>query len=89
MASLNLPAAIEVTEGNTLPPSILEKAAAVRSLGGLEQLEQMLTELPELFKRNKDILDEVGKKIKIDSIVASFGNTIRFFYFVSLMLLFI
>lgn len=60
LASLNLPAAIEVTEGNTLPPSILEKAAAVRSLGGLEQLEQMLTELPELFKRNKDILDEVG-----------------------------
>lgn len=59
LASLNLPAAIEVTEGNTLPPSILEKAAAVRSLGGLEQLEQMLKELPELFKRNKDILDEV------------------------------
>lgn len=59
LASLNLPAAIEVTEGNTLPPSILEKAAAVRSAGGLEQIEQMLKELPDLFKRNKDILDEV------------------------------
>lgn len=60
LASLNLPAAIEVTEGNTLPPSILEKASSVRSSGGVAVLEQMLKDLPELFKRNKDILDEVG-----------------------------
>lgn len=60
---MNLPAAIEVTEGNTLPPSILEKAAAVRSLGGIEQIEQMLKELPELFKRNKDILDEADRML--------------------------
>lgn len=64
LASLNLPAAIEVTEGNTLPPSILEKAAAVRQLGGIEIIEQMLRELPELFKRNKDILDEVGFELQ-------------------------
>lgn len=59
LASLNLPAAIEVTEGNTLPPSILEKADAVKQLGGIDELQRMITELPDLLKRNQDILDEV------------------------------
>lgn len=63
LASLNLPAAIEVTEGNTLPPSILEKADMVKQLGGISQLQQLFTDLPELFKRNKDILDESDRML--------------------------
>lgn len=63
LASLNLPAAIEVTEGNTLPPSILEKADMVKQLGGISQLQQLITDLPELFKRNKDILDEADRML--------------------------
>lgn len=59
LASLNLPAAIEITEGNTLPPSILEKAEAVRNAGGITALETLLNDLPDLLKRNTDILDEV------------------------------
>ncbi|CAG9818187.1 unnamed protein product [Phaedon cochleariae] len=62
LASLNLPAAIEVTgSGNEVPPSILEKAQAVSSLGGLTELERMFNELPDLLKRNQDILDETDR----------------------------
>lgn len=60
LASLNLPAAIEVTDGgSSVPPSILEKANAVSSLGGITELERMITELPDSLKRNQDILNEV------------------------------
>ncbi|XP_065157108.1 programmed cell death 6-interacting protein-like, partial [Atheta coriaria] len=61
LASLNLPAAIEITEGNTLPPSILEKAEAVRNAGGITALETLLNDLPDLLKRNTDILDETDR----------------------------
>lgn len=59
LSSLNLPAAIEVTEGSGLPQSLLEKADGVKQKGGITALEQLLQDLPELLKRNKDILDEV------------------------------
>lgn len=60
LASLNLPAAIEATDGaSSVPPSILEKANIVSSLGGITDLERMISELPELLKRNQDILNEV------------------------------
>lgn len=63
LASLNLPAAIEVTDGgSSVPPSILEKANIVSSLGGITELEKMISELPELLKRNQDILNEVREK---------------------------
>ncbi|CAH1131348.1 unnamed protein product [Ceutorhynchus assimilis] len=62
LASLNLPAAIEVTDSNTgLPPSILEKAQNVSGLGGISALRQMIEELPESLKRNQDILDETDR----------------------------
>lgn len=62
LASLNLPAAIEVTDSTTgLPPSILEKANTVVSLGGISALKQMIEELPESLKRNQDILDETDR----------------------------
>ncbi|KAJ8928156.1 hypothetical protein NQ314_019303 [Rhamnusium bicolor] len=64
LASLNLPAAIEVTDsGSGIPPSILEKAITVRSLGGITELERLITELPELLKRNQDILDETDRML--------------------------
>ncbi|KAK5650698.1 hypothetical protein RI129_001727 [Pyrocoelia pectoralis] len=64
LASLNLPAAIEVTQGgNSLPPSILEKSEVVRQLGGISHLNSLITELPELLKRNQDILDEADRML--------------------------
>lgn len=64
LASLNLPAAIEVTDSTTgLPPSILEKANTVVSLGGISALKQMIEELPESLKRNQDILDETDRML--------------------------
>ncbi|XP_050298360.1 programmed cell death 6-interacting protein [Anthonomus grandis grandis] len=64
LASLNLPAAIEVTDSNTgLPPSIIEKAQTVASLGGISELSKMIEELPELLKRNQDVLDETDRML--------------------------
>lgn len=59
LASLNLPAAIEITEGSALPQSIIDKADSVKQLGGITQLERLIADLPDLLKRNTDILDEV------------------------------
>ncbi|KAJ9593455.1 hypothetical protein L9F63_014984 [Diploptera punctata] len=61
LASLNLPAALEDTAGNSLPQSLVDKAAAVQSGGGIEALETMIRELPDLLQRNKDILDETNQ----------------------------
>ncbi|XP_072394726.1 programmed cell death 6-interacting protein [Diabrotica undecimpunctata] len=64
LASLNLPAAIEVTgSGDEVPPSILEKSNSIITLGGIGELERMVTELPELLKRNQDILDETDRML--------------------------
>lgn len=59
LASLNLPAALEDMSGNSLPQSLVDKAVSVRSNGGIQELERMMRELPDLLQRNKDILDEV------------------------------
>ncbi|XP_041773972.1 programmed cell death 6-interacting protein [Anopheles merus] len=59
LSSLNLPAIVEVTaSGDSLPPSLQEKASAVREKGGIAQLKELIERLPELFTRNKEILDE-------------------------------
>ncbi|XP_044258227.1 programmed cell death 6-interacting protein [Tribolium madens] len=64
LASLNLPAAIEVTDGSSgLPPSIIEKANTVSQLGGINELEKMIRELPDALKRNQDILDETDRML--------------------------
>lgn len=63
LASLNLPACLEVAgSGGALPDSIREKAAAVRAAGGLDALAALMADLPELLQRNKDILDEVRRR---------------------------
>nr|CAH7717144.1 unnamed protein product [Callosobruchus chinensis] len=65
LASLNLPAAIEVTDGgSSVPPSLLEKATTVAGLGGIQELERMINELPEALKRNQDILDETDRMLE-------------------------
>jgi hypothetical protein len=43
-----------------MPESIREKSSRVKSAGGIESLSEMIAELPNLYQRNKEILDEVG-----------------------------
>lgn len=58
LASLNLPAAIEVTDCGSVPPSLLEKAGIVQQKGGIDSVRTLITELPEQLKRNREILNE-------------------------------
>ncbi|XP_006825362.2 programmed cell death 6-interacting protein-like [Saccoglossus kowalevskii] len=58
LSTFNLPAAIEDISGNNVPPSLLEKSRNMQQQGGLHALDQMISELPELLQRNKEILDE-------------------------------
>lgn len=64
LASLNLPAAIETNVGrNVLPPSLLEKGEEVRNKGGIQHVRNLITELPELLKRNREILDVTDRML--------------------------
>ncbi|XP_046393969.1 programmed cell death 6-interacting protein [Ischnura elegans] len=64
LASLNLPAAIEETPGGALPQSLCEKADYVRSANGIEWLDKMIKDLPDLLQRNQDILDEADRMLR-------------------------
>lgn len=59
LASLNLPAALEDLSGDSIPQSIAEKARFIVQQGGLQSIEQLIKDLPELLTRNREILDEV------------------------------
>lgn len=59
LASLNLPAALEDLSGDSIPQSIAEKARSIVQQGGLQSIEQLIRDLPELLTRNREILDEV------------------------------
>ncbi|XP_067837278.1 programmed cell death 6-interacting protein isoform X4 [Heptranchias perlo] len=61
LASLNLPAAIEDISGDSIPQSILEKSKGVIQQGGLQAIDQLIRDLPELLQRNREILDEALK----------------------------
>ncbi|XP_063041391.1 programmed cell death 6-interacting protein isoform X2 [Engraulis encrasicolus] len=63
LASLNLPAALEDLSGDSVPQSILEKSRGVMSQGGLQSVEQLIKDLPELLTRNREILDESLKML--------------------------
>lgn len=63
LASLNLPAAIEDISGDTVPQSILTKSTSVIEQGGIQTVDQLIKELPELLQRNREILDEVCFKM--------------------------
>ncbi|XP_077153126.1 programmed cell death 6-interacting protein [Ranitomeya variabilis] len=57
LASLNLPAAIEDVSGDSIPQSILQKSKAVIEQGGIQTIDQLIRDLPELLLRNKEILE--------------------------------
>ncbi|XP_068791832.1 programmed cell death 6-interacting protein isoform X1 [Struthio camelus] len=58
LASLNLPAAIEDVSGDSVPQSILNKSKSVIEQGGIQTVDQLIKDLPELLQRNREILDE-------------------------------
>jgi programmed cell death 6-interacting protein len=66
LTSMNLPASIEDVSGVQLPPSLLAKAAAVRSAGGLDSLNKKLAELPDLLNRNREILEETERMLNAE-----------------------
>ncbi|KAI1289744.1 Programmed cell death 6-interacting protein [Halotydeus destructor] len=66
LASLNLPAAIEDITGVQLPPSLREKAEAIKAKGGAQRIEKLISDLPDLLTRNKEILDEIDRSLKAE-----------------------
>ncbi|MEQ2214675.1 hypothetical protein XENOCAPTIV_016158, partial [Xenoophorus captivus] len=60
LASLNLPAALEDLSGDSIPQSIAEKSRLIVEQGGLQNIEKLMKDLPELLTRNREILDEVS-----------------------------
>lgn len=66
LASLNLPAAIEDTQGVEIPKSIQEKANAIKDKGGVEEIQRLIDELPDLLKRNKEILDDIENSLNTE-----------------------
>lgn len=54
-----MPAALEDVKGVGIPQSLIEKSNIVRMNGGVHKLENMISELPELLKRNEEIINEV------------------------------
>ncbi|XP_078072698.1 programmed cell death 6-interacting protein isoform X2 [Mustelus asterias] len=68
LASLNLPAAVEDVSGDTIPGSILEKSKVVIQQGGLQTIDQLMRDLPELLQRNREILDEALKVLDQEEI---------------------
>ncbi|XP_071789061.1 programmed cell death 6-interacting protein-like isoform X4 [Asterias amurensis] len=58
LASLNLPASIEDMGGSTVPPSVLQKSTAVREKGGIASIDKLFNDMPDLLKRNTEILNE-------------------------------
>ena len=46
--------------GNKVPPSLLEKAGKLRDEGGAAMINKLMSDLPELLNRNREILDVVS-----------------------------
>lgn len=67
LASLNLPAAIEITSGNALPQSLVDKARDVRQKGGIESIKTLIDDLPQLLQRNQELLDESDRMLNEES----------------------
>lgn len=63
LASLNLPAALEDVGGDKVPQSLLDKGQQIKDMGGLQYLDKLMSDLPELLVRNREILDEVNPSV--------------------------
>ncbi|MED6273489.1 Rhophilin, Rho GTPase binding protein [Characodon lateralis] len=63
LASLNLPAALEDLSGDSIPQSIAEKSRLIVEQGGLQNIDKLIKDLPELLTRNREILDESLKML--------------------------
>ena len=50
--------------GNEMPQSLKEKSSAVLGAGGVEELNKMIAELPDLLQRNREILDEADRLLR-------------------------
>ena len=103
MSSLNLPVVLEELLASSkpksaqaepeLPPSLLEKAARCRDLGGLARLRDIAGNLPELYAQNRQCLDEV-RSAPLLSLVQylwrsrSFGNHSKRFVTITRMISF-
>uniref|UniRef100_A0A671U380 Programmed cell death 6-interacting protein n=1 Tax=Sparus aurata TaxID=8175 RepID=A0A671U380_SPAAU len=55
--------ALEDLSGDSIPQSIAEKARSIVQQGGLQSVEQLIRDLPELLTRNREILDESLKML--------------------------
>lgn len=65
LASLNMPAALDdVLNHEKCPESIREKSAKVKQCGGSASIQTKLTELPSLYTRNEEILNETERLLK-------------------------
>uniref|UniRef100_A0A915BQU5 MHD domain-containing protein n=2 Tax=Parascaris univalens TaxID=6257 RepID=A0A915BQU5_PARUN len=59
LASQNLPAALDdATNQEALPESIRQKSSKVKAMGGIDAVTSLIADLPNLYKRNQEILDE-------------------------------
>lgn len=63
LASLNLPAALEDLSGQKVPQSVIEKAQQIKDIGGIQFLNKLMNDLPELLQRNREILNECIKMV--------------------------
>jgi len=65
LASLNLPAALDdVLNHEKCPESIRQKSSKVKACGGSVSIQTKITELPSLYSRNDEILNETERILK-------------------------
>lgn len=63
MSSLDLPAIVQVQEGDSLPSSLLAKAEKIRGHGGVNTLQEKISTVTDGSTRNKEIVDEVSYSV--------------------------
>ncbi len=51
--------------GNKVPASLLEKAGRLRDEGGVGVINKLMSDLPELLNRNREILDVVRSSVNV------------------------
>jgi programmed cell death 6-interacting protein len=65
LASLNLPAALDdVLHHEKCPESIRQKSSKVKQCGGAQSILTKIAELPSLYRRNEELLNETQRLIQ-------------------------